>query len=338
MSIKISKEQEMNELAKRYLNAGYDIIAPLSRDATLVRARGDGQLYVKKLVDAAYAGVYRAVAGIGARGLPQILSIAPDGGRFAVVYKYITGITVREYIEKYGVMEIAAVKQYIGQLCRTLAELHRRGIVHRDITPSNTIIGNDGMCHIIDFGIARYVKENRAADTEILGTAGFASPEQFGFRQTDARSDIYSVGALMSYMLTGRLPGESAPHRELGNIIAKCTAMDPADRYASADALRAALVKGEGPRRRMVVLFVLLAVFAMFVAGEMLSSDPMYDKLKVVFGYLLFVFVPVSAIVDVFGIIGRLSRRKSVRIWIKAGIIFVGILLVPVIDIIIQGV
>lgn len=86
--------------------------------------------------------------------------------------------------------------------------MHKYSITHRDITPSNIIIGFDGVVKIIDFGISRLHKENAKHDTQVLGTEGYAAPEQFGFKQSDCKTDIYALGVLLNYMLTGHIPSE----------------------------------------------------------------------------------------------------------------------------------
>ncbi|MCM1256313.1 MAG: protein kinase [Roseburia sp.] len=86
-----------------------------------------------------------------------------------------------------------------GQILEGLDVIHRLKLVHRDINPQNIVISSDGVVKIIDFGIGRMYKELQGRDTEFLGTAGYAAPEQFGFSQSDARTDIYSVGVILNF-------------------------------------------------------------------------------------------------------------------------------------------
>lgn len=93
------------------------------------------------------------------------------------------------------------IVDYVRQICNGLKEVHNKNIVHRDLQPKNIIVDRHNHITIIDFDIARIRKEEADSDTEFLGTVGYASPEQFGFAQTDKRSDIYSLGVLIGDMV-----------------------------------------------------------------------------------------------------------------------------------------
>ena len=116
----------------------------------------------------------------------------------------------------------------LRQLCMCMEIFHREGMVHRDIKPSNIMLTQDHAARLIDFGIARISNPTGAPDTEVLGTRGYAAPEQYGFGQTDARSDIYALGITMRQALGKAYRGY------LEKILLRCTAMDPAQRYQSA--------------------------------------------------------------------------------------------------------
>ena len=137
------------------------------------------------------------------------------------------------------------VKYYIRQLLEVLEQIHAQGIVHRDISPKNVLISTDGVVKLLDFDIARKQKCNQNSDTTILGTVGFASPEQYGFLQTNATADIYALGVLMNVMLEGTLPNVHLTVRKpFCDVIKKCTEIDPQNRYQNAGELRAALKLG----------------------------------------------------------------------------------------------
>ncbi len=166
----------------------------------------------------------------------------PD--RFVIVYDYVPGDTLAHIVEENGRLAPNVAVQLIGQVCEAVQELHQHGVIHRDITPANIIVAQDG-AHLIDFGIARIqsASNNRSRDTTALGTYGFASPEQYGFAKTDARSDVFSLGRLLGFMLTGAYPDDNnydkllndnaivTPH--LRAVISHACAFEPSQRPQS---------------------------------------------------------------------------------------------------------
>ena len=116
------------------------------------------------------------------------------------------------------------------QLCNALWVLHSLGAVHRDIKPENVII-RGSQAVLIDFDASRIFKGGISHDTQILGTTGYAAPEQYGITQTDQRADIYSLGVLLNIMLTGKHPSRELASGRLGRIVQKCTMVNPEKRY-----------------------------------------------------------------------------------------------------------
>ena len=139
-----------------------------------------------------------------------------------------------------GLYHPRGAKKVLTGVCAGLTVLHERGIVHRDVKPENVIIGPGGRVVLLDFNAARQVSQARK-DTQIMGTVGYASPEQLGLSQSDARTDIYAAGILLNVMLTGKHPTEAYATGRAGRIIRKCTALNPDDRYDSAQKLSDAL-------------------------------------------------------------------------------------------------
>ena len=115
-------------------------------------------------------------------------------------------------------------------------------IVHRDIKPSNIILTEDGRIVLIDLNAARLDDKNRSHDTQLIGTAGFAAPEQYGFAASSPRADLYAAGILMRVLLTGTDANDDMLSRHLSRkmraIIERCTQLDPRKRYPSAQALQ----------------------------------------------------------------------------------------------------
>jgi len=236
----------MNSLRLQYLEEQYEVLTSLggngSEPVFLVKDKRDGRIAVKKNVTPEAALLYSSLCDMKSLYLARIYETAWDTERGVVIEEYINGRTLREYREERGQLEPEEVFTIMSGLCEALALVHEHGIVHRDINPENIMLSGDGIVKLIDFGIARKVKEEKRQDTKILGTAGYAAPEQFGFAQTDARTDIYALGVLMNVLLTGRFPGEQMFRREpFGQIIQKCINIDPDKRFQTIIQLREAL-------------------------------------------------------------------------------------------------
>lgn len=229
----------------------------------LVRFRGasGGELgpFIRKRIDCS-AGVGRAYerlwdaqrSGIILHGVPRLVECLRSGDELSVVTEFIEGRTLGELVRDEGASERLATG-IMPALCDAVFELHTLldpPLIHRDLKPSNVIVRSDGRPFVIDFGIARAWDGKADADTVRFGTRAYAPPEQFGFGQTDARSDVYALGKLVLFCATGgegtgpadeadlRRRGLSAP---LSEVIARATAFDPARRFSGARALGRAL-------------------------------------------------------------------------------------------------
>lgn len=180
-------------------------------------------------------------------GLPVIEDILTIDNKHLIVMEHIPGASLQDLVSKYGAQPLESVLDWIIQLCDILSYLHRQNppIIFRDIKPSNIMLRPDGKIKLIDFGIARVYKEDEIKDTVLLGTRGYAAPEQYGgFGQTDIRTDIYGIGATVYHLISGHDPcrppylkkpitywNPSLPIK-LEKIIQKCLKADPEDRYS----------------------------------------------------------------------------------------------------------
>ena len=188
--------------------------------------------------------------------LPSIIDVIEGPDTFLIVMDYIQGNPLSKALEEYGAQPQEYVIEWAKQLCDVLEYLHTRTppIIYRDMKPATIMLKPDGNICLIDFGTAREFKEKNLADTTCLGTVGYAAPEQFGgMGQTDARTDIYCLGATLYHLVTGRNPCdppyEILPIRQvnpalssgLERIIQKCTQRNPDDRYQSCAELMYAL-------------------------------------------------------------------------------------------------
>lgn len=188
--------------------------------------------------------------------LPSIIDVIDTDDSFIIIMDYVQGNSLNKALEEYGAQPQEYVIEWAKQLCDVLGYLHSRqpAIIYRDMKPANIMLKPDGNVTLIDFGTAREFKEKNLADTTCLGTVGYAAPEQFGgMGQTDARTDIYCLGATLYHLVTGCNPSEPPyeikPIREINpslsggleRIIQKCTQRNPEDRYQSAAELLYAL-------------------------------------------------------------------------------------------------
>jgi serine/threonine protein kinase len=191
------------------------------------------------------------------KNLPAIADVIDYGDNYMIVMDYIEGVTLEKLVNDSGAQSQDDVVGWAIQLCDVLDYLHTRkpSIIYRDMKPSNIMLRKDGEIVLIDFGTAREYKDKAVSDTMYLGTRGYAAPEQFGGKgQTDARTDIYCIGATMYHLLTGftpcELPYDKMPpitqitpniSKELEAIINTCIQEKPDDRFQSARELKEVL-------------------------------------------------------------------------------------------------
>lgn len=197
---------------------------------TLVVDRDTGSRYVRKELRGAHP-VYQQMQGLPHSFLPKIIQVEPGQDGVTLLEEYIDGASLAEI--KLPEKQVVALME---ELCEVLVFLHGHGIIHRDIKPSNLLLAPDGHIRLIDFDAAREEKPSGDSDTRLLGTKGYAPPEQYGFAQTDARADIYAVGVTMKQLL-----GKRAEKRPYRHILRKCTEFAPKRRYATTKALLWAL-------------------------------------------------------------------------------------------------
>lgn len=193
----------------------------------------------------------RILSKLNHPNLPRVTDYFSDGSHHYLVMDYVKGDTLERLLEKQGSRPFSEVKvlNWAVQLCRVLYFLsiqRPKPIVFRDLKPANIMVTPQGRIKLIDFGIARFFKEEKSQDTYIFGTPGYAAPEQYGLGQTDVRSDIFSLGATLHHCLTGADPNlnpfEFKSPREVNEkiseksseVIMKALEHDQQKRYQSA--------------------------------------------------------------------------------------------------------
>lgn len=248
----------------------------------LVRQKGSEQLYVAKCYNRdLYATVHESsiLKSLNHSGLPAFEDEFQNDNAICIVREYVEGKPLNQYILE-NTLSQKDITDICVQLCDILIYLHgqERPVIHRDIKPQNIIIKPDGKISLIDFDIARVYHCDTKRDTQFIGTREYAPPEQYGFSQTDARTDIFSVGIVLGWLLTGETDSKEvcrkAGRNRLIKIYKKCTAFSPEYRFESAKKLKAALIHSDGKRKIAVlrwtafILTCLLFLCAGFILGR----------------------------------------------------------------------
>ena len=213
------------------------------KNIVLVQDIRNSELCVKKTLDIYSRDVYEQLASVRIEGVPAVKECVADDGKLIVVEEYVQGRSLKQVLDEQGLLNEEQAYDIAVQLADVLVRLHQLepAIVHRDIKPSNIIIEKNGHVNLIDFNAARHVNADKNEDTRMLGTVYFAAPEQFGFGQSDERTDIYGLGATINYIMTGDKPGAGIAECRFSDILKKCLMVDAKDRYQSAEELRGVL-------------------------------------------------------------------------------------------------
>ena len=213
------------------------------QNIVMVQDIRSNELCVKKTLDIYSRDVYEQLATVRIDGVPAVKECVADDGKLIVVEEYVQGRSLKQVLDEQGLLNEEQAYEIAVQLADILVRLHylEPAIVHRDIKPSNIIIEKNGHVNLIDFNAARHVNADKNEDTRMLGTVYFAAPEQFGFGQSDERTDIYGLGATINYIMTGDKPGAGIAECRFSDILKKCLMVDARDRYQSAAELRSVL-------------------------------------------------------------------------------------------------
>ena len=242
-NLHLTKEDEMklSEYIEDILKI-YSLVAVLSRKngceiLHLRNKKSKADIVLRSFPHSVKA--YEQLLNIRHINLPEIYDVLEMEDGQIVLEEYIDGLTVAQVMEidKY---RSSGARKVILDLCDALTALHSCGIVHRDVKPENVMIEKSGRVVLIDFNVSR-IESDASKDTVVMGTVGYAPPEQLGLAQTDARTDIYAVGVLYNVMLTGQHPSVTIASGKAGRVIRKCTAVNPNERYQTTVELWTAL-------------------------------------------------------------------------------------------------
>ncbi len=201
---------------------------------------------------------------------------------YEVKYTEDETIVFEEYINGSSIGTVSTtekqIKKWLFELCDVLKFLHKNNIIHRDIKPSNILLGSDGHIRLIDFDAAREEKEEAESDTRLLGTRGYAPPEQYGFAQTDERADIYALGITFRKLL-----GEKAKKPRWKRILKKCTEIEPKKRYRHVLQIEWAIRLGQLRRRVLYpAVIVCFSAFSAFMLWGYTTDTDMKEAMNIV--------------------------------------------------------
>lgn len=212
----------------------YQIIATLNEThhIYLVQHQNSKKIYVRKDLDVYSIDIYRYLYDNPLPGIPRIIELYEDNHTLILIEEYIQGSTLRELIDSRSLTS-EQVCTYLSALCDILNGLHSHNppIVHRDIKPSNIIITSFGNVVLLDFNASKYYsgEENKESDTVLLGTHGYAAPEQYGFGESSPKTDIYSIGILLK-----EISSSLADYpKDFDRIVENCTKILAEERYSS---------------------------------------------------------------------------------------------------------
>ncbi len=220
----------------------YNTIATINSEhkVYLVQHQENKKIFIKKVLDVYNLHIYEYLQSHCITGVPKLYEIYEENGQLTLIEEFVSGVSLREFMDTQTISSDFIIR-LICELCDILGTLHSLNppIIHRDIKPSNIIITPDNHVVLIDFNAAKYLTDRENSDTVLLGTKGYAAPEQYGFCSSTPQTDIYALGILLKE-LSAALP---VSLNILDSIIDKCTQMNPSDRMENVYKLKADIKK-----------------------------------------------------------------------------------------------
>lgn len=216
----------------RFEISNYNTVATINSEhhIYLVQHRETGKIYIKKILDIYNPLIYKYLMEHHINGTPKLYCMYEENKQLVLIEEFISGVSLQEMIDQ-QTLTFDLIIQFVSELCDILGKLHflNPPIVHRDIKPSNIIVTPCGHIILIDFNAAKYSIDTTDHDTILLGTKGYAAPEQYGFGSSTPQTDIYALGILLKE-LSHALPVST---NIFNTIINKCTEINPSDRTKS---------------------------------------------------------------------------------------------------------
>ena len=349
-----------SELALSY----YQEVAEINKHhgVFLVQHRETHQFFVKKILQVYDYEVFKHLRSNPVPHMPRIYELIQAGNDLIIIEDYISGTNLEILLsQKHHLPEDEAVDIAI-KLCDILQVLHNSQppIIHRDIKPGNVIITPDKAVYLLDLNAARRDTQHHSEDTVLLGTKGYAAPEQYGFGSSDVTTDIYALGMLLNTLLTGEVSRENIAACTCEKVIRKCLQIDRHDRYQSVKSVKAALLGQATPQEWMKYLppgfrqgnifhmvTAIVGYFSLYagIDGIHLSNiekgtNPWGDTIFISLGGILTILFA-SNYLGIQRIVPSISRHKKYMKWliitaVCAAIMFIFLFLAMMFDSVMQ--
>lgn len=274
----------MTELVNEYKLECFRKIMPFGAKGNLwlVEDSVTGRRFVMRKLSKDSQPVYQRLASIHHTNIVEIADVFLHDGFLYIIEEYLEGELLSDAIKtkRFSHHQVLLIGR---QLFSALFVLHGQNVVHRDIKPENIIMDAYGNVKLIDFDIARIFTVDKNGDTTIKGSRDYAPPEQFGFAQSDQRTDIYSLGVTLNELAVGKLPEDKICGGKLGVVIRRCIEFDPKRRYQNAaQALKhidwlekrtAVIVVSAMVLSAVILLLLLLIYVKVFTSSDTLQEE-----------------------------------------------------------------
>lgn len=239
--------------------------------------------------------ILQKLTEMGLTGIPKAYRIFEENGGVYFLREYIEGTPLSQMVMQKGGIQERELCKISLKICQAVENFQKLEdpMIHRDIKPENIVVTPTGETVFIDFGTMRSYKKDSQRDTFVVGTRGTAAPEQYGYRQTDQRTDVYAIGQTMLYMVTESYEldqlSECKISRKLKKIIEKACSFEPDKRYADAAELRKAIEKCQEDNRKVVHkkagaaagLITAAGILAVFLSNTGILTDITSPKSQV---------------------------------------------------------
>ena len=239
--------------------------------------------------------ILQKLTEMGLTGIPKAYRIFEENGGVYLLREYIEGTPLSQMVMQKGGIQERELCKISLKICQAVENFQKLEdpMIHRDIKPENIVVTPTGETVFIDFGTMRSYKKDSQRDTFVVGTRGTAAPEQYGYRQTDQRTDVYAIGQTMLYMVTESYEldqlSECKISRKLKKIIEKACSFEPDKRYADAAELRKAIEKCQEDNRKVVHkkagaaagLITAAGILAVFLSNTGILTDITSPKSQV---------------------------------------------------------